>query len=89
MHLERLKKHVKRWSQLRKLSDWHEPCSSEEIKQLEQELNLLLPESLVELLLWIGHGSWYFDQDNCRINDISRNRQRAIKIMQVGNSADQ
>lgn len=89
MYLEKLKEHIKKLSRLRNVSDWHEPCSSEEIRQLERELNLLLPESLAEFWLWMGHGSWYFDQDNCRINDVTRNRKCALEIMQAGNSTDQ
>ena len=89
MYLENLKEQIKKLSQLRNLSDRHKSCRIEEIHQLEQELNLLLPESLTEFLLWIGNGSWYFDQDNCRISDMIKNHRRAIQIMATGNSVDQ
>ncbi|HEY9906006.1 MAG TPA: SMI1/KNR4 family protein [Thermosynechococcaceae cyanobacterium] len=57
------------------------PCSLEEIKILEQDLETVLPEAYREFLLWTGKGTHYLDFDHITLDSLRTNREDAIEIM--------
>jgi len=44
------------------LTDWVIPCTENEVSALEQKLGLVLPQTYIEFLLWMGHGAGSFLQ---------------------------
>lgn len=56
MYLDRAKKHYEKMLQLTKWTLYHKPCSSEDIEEIKEVLNLQLPDSYEEFLRWVGKG---------------------------------
>jgi hypothetical protein len=62
------------------------PCTPDEVRALEQQVGLVLPEAYKEFLLWMGHGAGGFLQEsNCFYRHLLHNQQMAVALLEESN----
>ncbi|MBF2049789.1 MAG: SMI1/KNR4 family protein [Elainella sp. C42_A2020_010] len=67
-------------------TDEAKPCTLDEVKFLEQKLNLSLPLAYQEFLLWMGHGSGEFMRgEDFQFGQLKSIREGALELMQFNN----
>jgi hypothetical protein len=85
MYLTEVKKEFQNMLQRANVFYKIQPCSYNEIRSLETELNLTLPEAYREFLLWMGKESGGFMDI---VERVPSNRERAIELMNYNNFPD-
>ena len=89
MYLDKAKERFRELLQSGKGHENVRPCSSKEVRDLEEHLGLLLPKAYEEFLLWTGKGGGLLgglEFDWIRVRDC--NRSNAVEIMQELNCSE-
>lgn len=62
------------------------PCTEEEVRSLEQQLGISLPDAYKEFLLWMGHGAGGLMRgSDCFFEHLFEIRAWAIELLQENN----
>jgi hypothetical protein len=88
MYLKEAKIRAEKWQKEREDRPLVQPATEKEVKEVETQLGLLLPEAYKEFLLWTGNGGgiWAghdFDWDRVR----SQNKRIALGAMEIAGFA--
>jgi hypothetical protein len=84
MYLEQAKEQFEKFQKERTYCPSVEPATEEEVKELEVQLGLLLPESYKEFLLWTGNGGGVWAGHNFDWRRVyRRNKNAALDAMEL------